>query len=189
MNYNQQETFTKFKSNKTLDITTTKSKTTFFTKISSMCKCIFSFFLWLKNIIICFLSNRSILTQFILILIPFSWTIFFGIFAIHILFYQDLYLFNFYKGVKEEFIDYYITEMDDMYSEINTFVAKEIYINSEDQLFFEIYYKELASIGMLDNSNKKLFPNIAKSSESLYYEIGSQDKMNSSYKYTIPSEK
>ena len=189
MNYNQQETLTKFKTNKTLDITTTKSKTTFFTKISSMCKCIFVFFLWLKNSIICFLSNRSILTQFILILVPFSWVIFFGIFAIHILFYQDLYLFNFYKGVKEEFIDYYITEMDDMHSEINTFVTKEIYINSEDQLFFEIYYKELASIGVLDNSSKKLFPNIAKSSESLYYEIGSQDKMHSSYKYTIPSEK
>jgi len=42
---------------------------------------------------------------------------------------------------------------------------------------------------VLDNSNQKLFPNIAKSSESLYYEIDSQDKMNSSYKYTIQSEK
>ena len=188
MNYNQQETFTKLKANKTLDITT-KSKTTFLTKISSMCKCIFVFFIWLKNSIICFLANRSILIQFILILIPFSLVIIFAIFAIHIYFYQDLYLFNFYKGVKEEFIDYYITEMDDMQSEIDIFVTKENYIDSEDQLFFEIYYKELASIGVLDNSNQKFFPNIAKFSETLYYDIGKNDKMDSSNKYTIPSEK
>ncbi len=189
MNYNQQETFTKFKSNKTLDITTTKSKTTFLSKISSMCTCIFGFFIWIKNFIICFLSNRSLLTQFTLILIPFSLIMLLTIFSIHIIFYENLYLFNFYKGVKEEFVDYYITEIDDMQSEINSFVTKENYIDSEDQLFFEIYYKELATIGVLDNSTKKIYPNIAKISEKLYDEIGKNDKMNSSSKYTIPSEK
>ena len=189
MNYNQQETFTKFKSNKTLDITTTKSKTTFLSKITNMCTCIFGFLVWIKNCIICFLSNRSLLTQIILILIPFSLILLMTIFAIHILFYQNLYLFNFYKGVKEEFSDYYITEMDDMKSEIDSFVTKENYIDSEDQLFFEIYYKELASIGILDNSGQKIYPNISKYSQTLYNKIGEIDKMNSSSKYTIPSEK
>jgi len=189
MNYNQQETFTKFKSNKTLDITiTTKSKSTFLTKISSMCKCILNFFVWIKNSIIYFLSNRSILTQTILILIPFSLAILLTIFCIHLNFYKNLYLFNFYKGVKEEFIDYYITEMDDMQSEIDSFVTKETYLDSEDQLYFEIYYKELASIGILDNSSLKFFPNVSKH-YNLYKEIGKNDKMNSSEKYTLPSEK
>lgn len=189
MNYSQQETFTKFKSNKTLDITmTTKSKSTFLTKISSMCKCILNFFVWIKNNIIYFLSNRSILAQIILILIPFSLTILLSVFFIHIIFYKNLYLFNFYKGLKEEFIDYYITEIDDMQSEINSFVTKENYIDSEDQLYFEIYYKELASIGILDNSSLKFFPNVSKAS-GLYEGIGDNDKMNASTKYKLPSEK
>ena len=37
MSYNQQETFTKLKSNKTLDLTTTKSNKTFITKMVKCC--------------------------------------------------------------------------------------------------------------------------------------------------------
>jgi hypothetical protein len=161
---------------------------TFITKIAKCCVSIKNFFLWIINKVNLFLSKCSILAQFTLILLPFSIVALVSIYLVHIIFYENLYLFNFYKGVKEEFIDYYITEMDDMKSEIDSFVTKENYIDSEDQLFFEVYYKELSSIGVLDNSDRKIYPNVSNSA-TLYEKIGENDKMNSSTKYTIPSEK
>ena len=82
--------------------------------------------------------------------------------------YNNLYLFNFYKGIKEEFLDNYSTELDDLHSEIDAFVIKENYIDMENQLFFELYYKEMASVGLLNNPNKRVIPNISRESETLY---------------------
>jgi len=187
MNYNQQETITKFKSNKTLDLTNAKLNKTFITNISKCCVFIKEFFLWIINKIYSFISKCSILTQFTLILIPFSILILLSIYFVHIIFFENLLLFNFYKGMKEEFLDYYITQIDDMNAEVDNFVIKENKVDIEDQLFFEVYFQELSSTGFLDFPNRTIFPNISKCSSSLYDNIGSNEKMNSSQKYTIPS--
>ena len=187
MNYNQQETFTKLKSNKTLDLTTTKSNKTFITKIVKWCSSIKNCFLWIINKINSFLSKCSILAQFTLIIFPLSIIILVSLYLIHSIFYRNLYLFNFYKGVKEEFLDYYITQIDDMNAELDTFLIKENKVDTEDQLFFEVYFQELSSAGFLDYPNKTIFPYISKNSVDLYKNIGSHDKMNSSLKYTIPN--
>ena len=187
MSYNQQETFTKLKSNKTLDITASKSNKTIITKMVKCCSSIKNFFLWIINKFNILLSHCSLLTQFTLILFPFSLIILISIYFVHAIFYDNLYLFNFYKGVKEEFLDYYITQIDDMKAEVNNFVIKENQVDIEDQLFFDVYFQELSSAGFLDYPDKTIFPNLAKISGTLYLNIGSLDKMNSNEKYTIPS--
>ena len=158
MNAVQQENYTKNKSNKTLS--TTKSKKTFLTQINSFIKNIKNFFIWLINQINSLLSKCSMLTHFTLILVPVSILFIVLIFYIHLNFYDSLFRFNYYKGVKEEFLDHYITEIDDMHSELETFLIKESYLDLENILFFEIYFKELSSIGLLDNSSEKIFPDI-----------------------------
>ena len=189
MSVNQQETFTKFKSNKTLD--TSKSKQTFFTRMGSMLKDMKTSFLWIIEKINSFLSKCSILTHFIIILIPLSLLFIFLIFYIHLKFYDTLFRFNYYKGVKEEFLDLYITEIDDMHSELETFLMKENYFDVENLLFFEIYFKELISIGLLDNSSEKIFPDINGESESLYKLIDdffASGLLANTPIYTIPQE-
>ena len=86
-------------------------------------------------------------------------------------FYDKLFRFNYYKGVKEEFLDLYITEIDDMNSELEMFLIKESYLDIENILFFDIYFRELISIGILDNSSEKFFPDIHYESEEMYKDL------------------
>ena len=170
MSVNQQEIFTKFRSNKT--VSSSKSKNTFFTQINSLIMKIQNFFIWLINKINHLLSKCSMLTHFTLILVPISILFIILIFYIHLNFYDSLFRFNYYKGVKEEFLDLYITEIDDMHSELETFLIKESYIDLDNLLFFEVYFRELASIGLLDNSSDRIFPDIHNDSQ-IYEELDS----------------
>ena len=70
MSINQQETITKLKSNKTLS--TTKSKITIFAQINSILINIKNLFIWLINKLNLILSKCSMITHFILILVPVS---------------------------------------------------------------------------------------------------------------------
>ena len=169
MSVNLQETFTRYRSNKT--ISTNKSKKTFFTQINSKLEDIKIFFTWLTNKINYFLSKCSMLTHFIIILVPSSLLFIFLIFFIHLTFYDRLFRFNYYKGVKEEFLDLYITEIDDMHSELETFLIKDSYLDVENIVFFDIYLRELSSIGLLDNSSENIFPDIHYESNKIYQDV------------------
>ena len=187
MSVNQQETYTKYKSNKTLD--TSKSKSTFFTQLNSLLTDIHNFFIWILNKINKILSKCSILTHFIIILIPVSIIFIFIIFFIHLKFYDTLFRFNYYKGVKEEFLDLYITQIDDMHSELETFLIKENYLDVENLLFFEIYFKELISVGLLDNKYQPLFPDIKNKSQILHKNVNDFfEKFGYTQDYMIPND-
>ena len=164
-----QETISKFKTNKT--ISTTKSKKSFFTQINSFLIDISNIFIWIINQLNSALSKFSILNHFIIILVPVSLAFIILIFYIHLKFYDKLFRFNYYKAAKEEFMDYYITEIDDMNSELETFLVQESYLDIENILFFEIYFNELISIGLLDNSSEKIFPDIHYESDIIYKDI------------------
>ena len=170
MNDNHQESYTKMKSDKSLDTSNPISKI-FITKIIKIFTCVKNIFKWIKNKIDSILSSWSILTQITLTLIPCSILFILLIFFVHYNFYDNLYIFNFQKGLKEELTDKYITEMDDLHAELDSFVMKENYFDIENQLFFEVYYKELCSIGLLNNSNKATFPNMSLYSETMYLVI------------------
>ena len=187
MNDNHQESFTKMKSNKTSETNNPISKY-FITKIIKIFTCIKNIFVWLKNKINNILSSWSILTQMTLILIPCSIIFISLIFFVHYHFYENLYIFNFQKALKEELTDKYITEMDDLHAELDSFVIKENYFDIENQLFFDIYYKELSSIGLLNDSSKTTFPNMSINSETMYLVvddfINNTDLINNAF--TIP---
>ena len=176
MNANQQESINKLKSNKTLESITSKSKLPCISKIINIFQCIQKILVWVINKLDSIITNCSILTQFTITLIPFSLVAIALIFSVHYVFYKNLYLFNFHKGLKEEFLDHYITEIDDMHAELIGFVTKENYLDVENQLFFEVYYKEMASIGLLNNSNKGILPNISISSDTMYLQIQTDSK-------------
>ena len=129
------------------------------------------------------------ISHFIIFLIPISIIFTFLLFYIHLKFYDRLFRFNYYKAVKEEFLDHFITEMDDINSELEIFLIKESYLDIEDLLFFEVYFRELSSIGVLDNSSESFFPEIHYSSENTYSSIDRYyKKVNLGYQYTISSE-
>ena len=187
MSVNQQETFTKYKSNKT--ISSNKTKKTFLSEINSRLVYIKKILIWLFNKINILLSKCSMVTHFTLILIPISLLFVFLIFFIHIKFYDTLFRFNYYKGVKEEFLDLYITEIDDMHTEIESFLIKESYLDMENIMFFDIYFRELTSIGLLDDPTEKIFPDIHYESNKMYKEIDIfYGTVNSSIEYSIPED-
>ena len=76
------------------------------------------------------------------------------IFIIHFNFYSNLYAFNFSKAFKEEFLDLYITTIDDLKAELTAIVVKETKLDLENQLFFQVYFKELESVGFMDIGNR-----------------------------------
>ena len=151
---NQTETATRNRSNKTKKIS---EEIKDFQKIShSIIISIKDIILKINNSIINFFSKCSMLTHLLLILIPVSFLFIFLIVWLHLKFYDDLFRFNYYKGVKEEFLDRYITEIIDMQSTLQTLIIKENYLDFENLLFFEIYYNELISRGLLDDLIKMI---------------------------------
>ena len=82
------------------------------------------------------------------------------IFFIHYYFYSDLYVFNFSKAFKDEFLDLYITNIDDLKADLTSIVIKETKIDIENQLFFQVYFKELSTAGLMDES-KYFFPSFS----------------------------
>ena len=141
-------------------------------------------FLWIYNSIVNFFTKCSMLVHFLVILVPISILFIFLIFYLHIKFYDGLFRYNYYKGVKDEFLDGYITEIDDMQSSLQILTIKENYLDFENVLFFEIYYNELINLGLLDEENYT-FPGIAENSDNLYsfYQNGSEN-----CDYFIPKE-
>ena len=179
---NQTETATRNRSNKTKKIS---EEVKYFPKIShSIIISIKYIILKINNSIINFFAKCSMLTHLLLILIPVSLLFIFFIVWLHLKFYDDLFRFNYYKGVKEEFLDSYITEINDMQSTLQTLIIKENYLDFENLLFFEIYYNELISLGLLDEENYT-FPGISHNSDTLY-ESYQNDSNNC--EYTIPRE-
>ena len=183
---NRSETVTRNKSNKTkrtldelkdLQQILSKMGTSTILNIKDM-------ILWVYNSVVNFFAKCSMLVHFFVILIPVSLLFIFLIFYLHIRFYDELFRYNYYKGVKEEFLDGYITEIDDMQSTLEILIIKENYLDFENLLFFEVYFNELISLGLLDEENYT-FPGIAENSETLYsfYQNGIEN-----CEYTIKSE-
>ena len=145
---------------------------------------IFSSFI--KKINSC-ISKCSILIHFPIILIPISIIMIILIFFLHYYFYSELYAFNFSKAFKDEFLDLYITNIDDLKSELTSLVVKDTKIDIENQLFFQVYFKELASGGLM-NQSKNYFPSFSKNpgSTSLYSNLNNIKNTDSNFE--IPDD-
>ena len=133
-----------------------KSPFSFIKKLLNIFSFFVNIFISLRKKINSCSSKCSILIQFPINLIPISIIMILIIFFIHIYFYSYLYVYNFSKVFKEEFLDLYITKIGDLNSELTSIIVKETKIDIENQLFFQIYFKELSLAGILKR-NKKYF--------------------------------
>ena len=98
-----------------------ESKTSSFSyikKIFNLLSCFGNIFVSLFNKISFCFKKCPILVQFSIFLIPISIAMIITIFFIHVNFYSNLYSFNLSKVIKEEFLDLYITTIDDLKTEL-----------------------------------------------------------------------
>ena len=141
----------------------------------------------LKNKINSCSSNCSIIIQFVISLIPISIMMILLIFFIHYYFYSDLYVFNFSKAFKDEFLDLYITNIDDLKADLTSIVIKDTKIDIENQLFFQVYFRELVSVGLM-NESKNFLPSFSDypGSTSLFSKLNNFNKVDANF--NIPED-
>ena len=180
----------RMKFGKPIGIITSKSKTkksssSFSNKLLNIFIKFRKIFSYLTNKIRSCMSKCSILIQFPLFLIPISIFIIILILSIHIDFYSILYAFNFSKAFKEEFLDLYITKIDDLKTELTSIVIKDTKIDVENQIFFQVYFKELATVGLLDE-DKSFFPSFYDNPKSTIYFSRLNNFNNIKVNFNIP---
>jgi hypothetical protein len=108
------------------------------------------------------------------------------IFIIHVNYYTNLYDFNFSKVFKEEFFDLYITQLDDLNTELTPIIVKETKIDIENHLFFQAYFKELSSVGFIDE-NKNFLQNFTEESATIFSRFN--NIQNVDVNFSIPLDK
>ena len=149
-----------------------KSDSSFLKKLLHLITCIVDLFITLFDKIYSLFSDCSLVTQFSILLIPLSILMILIIYNIHVHFYTDIYDFNFSKTYKEEFLDPFMTQIDDLKSELTAIIIKDSKLDFENQLFFQIYFRELASVGFFKKEpNKKFLDDVNKDK---YYSLFSQ---------------
>ena len=149
-----------------------KSDSSFLKKLLHLITCIVDLFITLFDKIYSLFSDCSLVTQFSILLIPLSILMILIIYNIHVQFYTDIYDFNFSKTYKEEFLDPFMTQIDDLKSELTAIIIKDSKLDFENQLFFQIYFRELASVGFFKKEpNKKFLDDVNKDK---YYSLFSQ---------------
>ena len=142
-----------------------KSDSSFLKKLLHLITCIVDLFITLFDKIYSLFSDCSLVTQFSILLIPLS-------ILMILIFYTDIYDFNFSKTYKEEFLDPFMTQIDDLKSELTAIIIKDSKLDFENQLFFQIYFRELASVGFFKKEpNKKFLDDVNKDK---YYSLFSQ---------------
>ena len=172
------------------EIVTSKFKTktsseSFLKKILNLLTCFSDIFLSCFNRINSCLSKCSIIAQFSLILIPISIVMIILMFYIHVKFYSDLYVFNFSKAVKEEFLDLYITKIDDLKTEVTAILVKETKLDIENQLFFQVYFKELASVGFINETKGKFIQDFDEKSVSTYTKLNDIQNVDANFEIDL----
>ena len=187
MNESHLGSFCQSKTIKTEGIETEKSKSKFqllscLKKLLNLITCIFDVFLSIITKMCSCLSTFSLLVQLSLYLIPLSIILIILIYFIHVEFYNDIFLFNMSKTIKEEFLDLYITQIDDLKAEITSLILKDTKLDLENQLFFQIYFKELASVGFLNTesckTDEKFLPKMNEEEASFYTILNKYNGIN-----------
>ena len=113
-------------------------------------------------------SKISIFNQFIIYFLPVFILFTFSLIIIHLYLFDEILKFDFYTIIKEEFLKYFISDFDDISSNLNKKRTSLLFEDISNLAFFKIYFDELNSYGFLNNDNEKIFPNISGFNESIY---------------------
>ena len=153
---------------------------------SDFCQCWIKFFNFIKSKYKYCNTNCSILNQFLFYILPISHLIAIGLIIGHIFLFDNILKYDYYTVVKEEFLRYLITDIDDAHYELSTNEIKSQFEDIGNILFFKLYYGELISLGLLDGEN--IFPNISDVTENFYQFVDRAFEIDkSSSSFFIPS--
>jgi hypothetical protein len=96
--------------------------------------------------------------------------------------------FDLYCAINDEYLKKIISDLDDIHLDIGTLQIKNNFEDIQSLIFFKLYFRELISMGLLDESkDNKIFPGISNASETLYESINSYNKdININSFFTIP---
>ena len=135
-----------------------------------------------------FFSKLSILSQYLFFLIPLSTLLLLILLIIHYHAFERVIKIDLYCAVKDEYLKPIISDLDNIHFDIGSLEIKNQYENIENLFFFKIYFKELISMGLLNESTyNKIYPDISNTSETLYRSFDFiQKRIQMSSIYTIP---
>ena len=151
------------------------------------CKCCLNCISYFKNRKMNCISNCSIMKQFLFTFVPLAHIISLVLTLAHLYLFDSIFKFDYYMSIKEEYLRFMITDIDDTHFEITKIGIKNQFEDIANIIFFKIYFGELISLGLLDEG--KIFPNISSLSETFYYyadEYLISDGSNSIY--SIPQD-
>ena len=137
---------------------------------------------FLTKVKTCF-SELSILSQNLVFILFFCLVILVIISTIHYHAFENIIKFNFCWAIRIEYLNFVTSELEDIHFEIGSSQIKSSFEEYEDLFFFKVYFKELISMGLL-NESLKIYPGISKNSEKLYHDLDLYQKslkMNSIY--------
>ena len=106
----------------------------------------------------CF-SNCSIMSQFLIIFVPIAHSISLILIILHINLFDKAFTIDYYKLIKEEYLKYVITDVEDKFFDLRTNIINNKFQDISNFLFFKLYFDELVSFGLLDGD--KIFPNVS----------------------------
>jgi len=106
----------------------------------------------------CF-SNCSIMNQFLIMFVPIAHSISLILIALHIFLFDNAFTIDYYKLIKEEYLKYVITDVEDKFFDLRTNIINNKFQDISNFLFFKLYFDELVSFGLLDGD--KIFPNVS----------------------------
>ena len=138
--------------------------------ISNICCCFNCCSNCFKKIKECF-SKTSILCQFLIFFIPVLCILVVFLVITHINLFCQIYKFNFFTAIKEEFLRYCLSDLDDINFDLNKKKISLLFEDISNMVFFKIYFQELNSYGLLDNDTEKIFPDISIYDENIHQSL------------------
>ena len=131
-------------------------------------------------------SRLSILCQFLIFVIPLTFLMYFILIVIHYHAFEKIIKFDFFAAIKSSYLNYLTVDLDDIHFEVGSLEIKSSFEELEGFYFFRIYFKELISMGLL-NETSKIYPNISDYSETFYDSLNEfQNEIKMSSDYSIP---
>ena len=137
-----------------------------------------------------FHSKFSLTFQILLISIPLSFFLYIIIFVANYFGYERMFKFDFYNTLKNEYLKYLIKDIDDIHIDVGISEIKTQFEDIDNLFFFQLYFKELISMGLLDEEPPvKIFPKISLNSDQEYKVFESlQNENKANNIYTMPKK-
>ena len=147
------------------------------------------FFVSIKDFIFKLISKLSFLMQSMIFKIPIIVIILIGLCTFHIYLFELLYFGNYYFAIKNEYLYKMTKKVDEKLLELDTLEFQSSFDEVEELLFFNIYFKELINMGLVDDNrtnNTEIFLPINSQTGSIYSSVNNiNDRLGINNDYTI----